>query len=384
MTLDFDTLNINLGLDRVSAVLKELGTPHKKFKSIHVAGTNGKGSVCAMLASILQESGLKVGLFTSPHLFKWNERIRINGEDITDSNVKCQMTNVKLVEEKLGLKLTQFEIITCVAFQYFAEQKVNIAVIEVGMGGRLDATNVITPLVSVITNVELDHTEYLGDTLAKIAEEKAGIIKSGVPVVTAETKPEVLAVIDSAAKKMEAGIEVVMREKKREMRNGLFGSYQRINEAVAVRVSELLAVGRENISAGLSKTVWPARFQIVSQNPFIIIDGAHNPAGAKALIESLQELNLEKPVTFVLGFQGYKNFDSMLQLYSSFSKNIILTRSKHPQSADLSSHPSSLISHYFQDSSQAINLAKRIGDPIVIAGSLFLAAEALEYFQTKT
>ncbi|MBI5700676.1 bifunctional folylpolyglutamate synthase/dihydrofolate synthase [Candidatus Saganbacteria bacterium] len=382
--LDFDTLNINLGLERVSAVLKELGDPHVKFKSIHVAGTNGKGSVCAMLASILKESGQKVGLFTSPHLYKWNERIKVDGDEILDDNLQHQTSNIQRISKSLDLELTQFEIIVCIAFKYFAEQKIDIAIVEVGLGGRLDATNVIIPQISVITNVDFDHTEYLGKTLKDIAFEKAGIIKEGVPLVTAENKPEALDVIKSRCEMRDAKCEMVTPSVPRpfdfaqdsghlpltkgENERGLKGSFQRINEAVAVKVAQLLAVSREHIEAGLRKVKWPGRFQIVSNDPFIIVDGAHNPAGAKALIESLKELNINKPFTFILGFQEDKDIGSMLGIYGSFSKNIILAKSSHPQAADLPN---------YLPVAEAVKKARKIGNPIVVAGSLFLAAEAL-------
>jgi len=194
---------MNLGLERISYLLEKLGNPHLKFKSIHVAGTNGKGSTCAMAASILKEAGYKVGLYTSPHLFDYTERIKVNNKDISTKEFK---EGLKLVEKLSSNPATKppsnptiFEVLTAVAFWYFAKKKVDYAIIEVGLGGRLDATNVLTPQVSVITNIDLEHTEILGKTLAKIAGEKAAIIKPGVPIVTAETKREPLAVVKKKA-----------------------------------------------------------------------------------------------------------------------------------------------------------------------------------------
>ncbi|HVN66880.1 MAG TPA: Mur ligase family protein, partial [Candidatus Sulfotelmatobacter sp.] len=201
-----EKFGINFGLERVRRLLAELGGPQDKFRSIHVAGTNGKGSTCAMLAAVLQEAGYKVGLYTSPHLFKYNERIKVNGQDISDRDLNAGLRLIKKISSQPPNHLTSeqptvFEVLTALAFWHFARQKVDYAIVEVGMGGRLDATNVITPLVSVITNIDLEHTAILGKTLAKIAAEKSAIIKPGVPVVTAETKPAALNVIKAQAKK---------------------------------------------------------------------------------------------------------------------------------------------------------------------------------------
>lgn len=382
--LDFDTLNINLGLERTLAVLEKLENPHAKFKSIHVAGTNGKGSVCAMLAQILKDAGLKVGLFTSPHLFKWNERIKVDGDDIPDGNFKCQMTNVKLIAEELNLELTPFEIVTCAAFTYFAEQKIDIAVVEVGMGGRLDATNVITPIVSVITNIDFDHTEYLGNTLKEIATEKAGIIKAGVPVVTAERKEEPLKIIESICVMRDAQCLTVGDGDDARVVSGLGlrGKYQRENIAVVAKVVSVindfsLAACILNLDS-VQRTQWPGRFQIVSNDPLIIVDGAHNVAGARALKSSLEELHLGKPFTFVLGFQGYKDIKGILSILKSIAKDIIYAKSSHPQAAG-----DDKLGVKTLPIKDAIDASKKIGNPIVIAGSLFIVADALIYFKKK-
>ena len=372
--LEFDTQNIKLGLDRVRAVMADLGDPQDKFKSILVAGTNGKGSVCAMLASILKEAGHKAGLFTSPHLYKWNERMKINGKDISTRDLKRVTGEIEAAIGKIGL--TPFEIITCVAFKYFAEQKVDMVVLEVGMGGRLDATNVVTPLVSVITNVDYDHMEYLGDTLEKIAYEKAGIIKHQVPLVTAESKPEVLDVIRKICEQkgatlfIEPATKVLPAGRHGAVKNiaTLIGPHQRLNEAVAIKVAELLGINKTLIKKGLKKTKWPGRFQIVSRRPLIIVDGAHNEAGARALIAAIKEQRIKRPLTFVVGMQDYKDIEVFFNIISPLADHLILTKSTHPQAAELGT----------LSVREALKEAKKLKDPIIVTGSLFVVAEALK------
>ena len=393
--LEFDTLNINLGLDRMRKILSALGDPQLKFRSIHVAGTNGKGSVCAMLDSILRETGQKVGLFTSPHLFRWEERIKVDGKEIR--NWRLEIGNSKLagLAKQLNIELTPFEMITAIAFDYFAEEAVDIAVVEVGMGGRLDATNVINPQVSVITNIDLDHTEYLGDTIEKIAFEKAGIIKKGVPVITAERKAKALKVIKKICNEKEAGCWVLGEEAGLPAgqaglevgnRSRLLGVHQRKNEAVAVKTAELLGIKRSIINKGLKKAVWPGRFQILSKKPMVIVDGAHNPAGAKALAGSIKEMKIKKPRTLVLGFQGYKNIKEIIEVIAPIADKIIVTRSTHPQAArpeDICSKIHNKRSLIINSVPEAINVALGYKDPVIIAGSLFVAAEALEAFDAR-
>ncbi|HTY12701.1 MAG TPA: folylpolyglutamate synthase/dihydrofolate synthase family protein [Candidatus Omnitrophota bacterium] len=387
--LEFDTLNIDLGLERMQKVLSALGDPHSAFKSVHVAGTNGKGSVCAMLDSILREAGYKVGLFTSPHLFRWEERIRVNGKEINSSDFGIRISDLGRLGKEFDLKLTPFEEVTAVALQYFADEGVDMAVVEVGMGGRLDATNVITPLVSVITNIDLDHTEYLGDTVEKIAFEKAGIIKKGVPVVTAEEKPEALSVIRKTCEQNGSECMVVRADESSKAKSGLIGPHQRKNEAVAVKVAQLMNISKKAIETGLKKAHWPARFQVVGRDPRIVIDGAHNEAGAKALASALKSEGIEPPVTFVIGMQGYKDTGRVIGILAPLASDLILTHSSHPQSAD----PEKLAEEARAASkanvrtmgsvAEAVAEAKKTGHAIVIAGSLFVAAEALKALNIK-
>jgi len=380
-----EKFGINLGLDRINYLLEQLDNPHLKFKSIHVAGTNGKGSTCAMIASILKEAGYKVGLYTSPHLFKYNERIKINGKDISDKDFQEGLRLIQQIAGKPATKRrgfqqpnhlstqqpTVFEVLTALAFWYFAEKKVDYAVVEVGMGGRLDATNVITPLVSVITNVELEHTAILGNTLAKIAVEKGAIIKPGIPVVTAEKKSEPLRVLTHLAAKNDSRL-VAVGVIGEGLPSGLAGEYQKLNAACALAAIKManIKASKSEILAGLKKVSWPARFQIVTKKPLTIVDGAHNPAGAKVLKETLLEKYPGKKFIFIIGAQEDKDSPAILEELRPLAQEIIITRSSHHQARN------SIAGKKAIPLRDALRSTK--GEERVIAGSLYLAADALK------
>jgi len=356
-----EKFGMNLGLERITHLLEELGNPHLKFKSLHVTGTNGKGSTCAMIASILKEAGYTVGLYTSPHLFDWRERIKINGKDISEKDFEEGIKVVKKIARRVG-QPTVFEVLTAVAFWYFAKKKVDYAVIEVGLGGRLDATNIITPLVSVITNIDLEHTAILGKSLAKIAAEKAAIIKPGIPVVTAEKKLEPLRVIkDYAQKKGSLLIKVESG-----LKTNLFGEHQRINAACAVAAIRLarIKVSRKAIAQGLKKVNWPGRFQIASRSPLTILDGAHNPAGIQSLVRTLRSKFPGQKFTFIFGVQKDKDAKTMLKLLKPLAKKIIITTSSHKNAAKIVEGIKAIAPQ------KALLLAK--GENKVITGSLYL------------
>lgn len=303
-----EKFGINLGLNRIEHLLKKMGDPQLKFRSLHVAGTNGKGSTCAVMSSILKEAGYRVGLYTSPHLFDYTERIKVNGRDISHRSFLDGIKKVKRAAERMKEPPTVFEVLTAVAFWCFAQQKVDYAVVEVGMGGRLDATNVITPLVSVITNIDYEHTEVLGKSLAKIAREKAGIIKTGVPVVTAESKSEPLQVMKRIAQR-EGSLLIAINRKQPAMSSNLIGTHQRVNAACAVTALRVagIKVSRKNIQDGLRKVLWPGRFQIIAEKPLIIVDGAHNPAGIKTLEVTICERFPGAKFTIIFGCQEILN-----------------------------------------------------------------------------
>ena len=293
---------IKPGLERINLLVKNLGNPQNYFDSIHVAGTNGKGSVCAMLAEILQNAGYKVGLFTSPHLESYCERIRVNGENISET----EFAEIINLLNKFEIPATEFEILTAAAFAYFAKSEVDIAVIEVGLGGTWDSTNIITPKISVITNIALDHENILGD-LKNIALNKAGIIKKNIPIVTAATG-EPLEIIREVADKNNSPIYAI--KKPADIKINLFGEYQKINAAIAIQTAKLLNISDDNIRAGLENVQWAGRFEIIDD---IIIDGAHNPHGALALRESLDKNFPAGKRFFIFGALADKNISAMIK-----------------------------------------------------------------------
>jgi dihydrofolate synthase/folylpolyglutamate synthase len=361
-----------LGLDRITSLLAGLGSPQLEFKSLHVAGTNGKGSTCAMMATILKEAGYKTGLYTSPHLLSFNERIKINGRDISKSDFAEGISLIKKATRRLADTPTIFEVLTALAFWYFAKEKVDYAVIEVGLGGRLDATNVITPLASVITNIDLEHTAVLGATLAKIAAEKSAIIKPGVPAVTAETKPEALRVMKYQADKNKS-LLVQVGSQGAGFETGLIGEHQKTNAVCAVAALRLAGIGidKEAIVAGLKKVSWPGRFQIVTKRPLTIFDGAHNPAGARVLVETLAERFPGKKFTFIVGVQKDKDAAAMLPEFKKAAREIIITRSSNKAAAATVSRQKTI------GLNKALELSA--GKDRVITGSLYLVADAIKY-----
>lgn len=339
-TLDYlNTLGkfgIHLGLERIAGLLAILDHPENKFKSIHITGTNGKGSVSAFLTGTLAGMGLKTGCFTSPHFVKYNERISLNGTDISDEAFSALATRVaeaeKQFKEQGGEQPTQFEVITAMGFLYFAQEKVDYAVVEVGMGGLWDSTNVLIPQVSVITNVTFDHMERLGNTIEAIAQQKAGIIKEHVPVITAATG-KALQVISAEGKKKHAPLYVYGKDffgqevtasmaeqtfiftgkgKKEKFKILLPGSHQIINCAVALATLEVLAkedgkVNCSSLSASLAKVKWPGRLERIAQHPDVILDGAHNPSGVTVLRRTLDQYYTHGPRCFVFGMMKDKD-----------------------------------------------------------------------------
>ncbi|MBI5400355.1 bifunctional folylpolyglutamate synthase/dihydrofolate synthase [Candidatus Saganbacteria bacterium] len=378
-----EKFGMNLGLDRIKLILGSLDNPQFKFSSIHITGTNGKGSTAVMAASILKEAGYKVSLYTSPHLLSFTERIKINGVDISHNEFNRGLKLIKSIAEKLRVQPTVFEVLTATAFWYFAKQKVDYAVVEVGMGGRLDATNVLNPLVSVITNIDFDHREILGKTLARIAAEKAAIIKPGIPVVTAEKKSEPLNVLKRVSRKNQALLAQVEGDDS-VFPQHLIGNHQKLNAACAVAAVRLagIKVTRRNIECGLGEAQWPGRLQVLRRKPLAIVDGAHNPAGAKVLKEALQRFFPGK-FTVIYGGQRTKDYRNVIKELQSIIGQLIVTRSSNAQAQE----PSVIYNQIKKTNSVQItaSLAEALDYwnkklPLLITGSLFLVAEAMGFF----
>ena len=325
---------IRPGLARVEKLLGLLGDPQNDFLSMHIAGTNGKGSTSAFAASILREAGFRTGLYTSPHLSKFNERMQINGRAINDADLARLIPRVRKAARGVKGQLSFFEFTTALAFLYFSEKKTDVAVVETGMGGRWDATNAVAPLVSIITNVGLDHTAHLGSTLPEIAFEKAGIIKYGVPVVTGETHKAALSVIAKRAHELDAPLIILGRAfdvdgdersvdytgidgKIRGLKLGLEGAHQLSNASVALAALECVRMYGLHITAkavrdGLKKALWPGRLEVVKKRPLVLLDAAHNPSGAKALRAFLEGLK-KRRLSLVIGVMNDKDIKGIFK-----------------------------------------------------------------------
>ena len=399
-----------LGLQNISSFLKTLNDPHKEFHTLHVAGTNGKGSTAAMVAAILQAQGYRVGLYTSPHLISFTERIRINGKSISTDSV-TELTQGLLSCVPSNQKITFFEFTTAMAFLYFFKMKVDLAVVEVGLGGRLDATNVIHPLGSIITNISYDHEEHLGKSLSAIAFEKAGIVKPGVPTVTAAVGRDV---IDTLSKECEArgsslyqiGKDFSIEEETpssftysgrrfrwSDLSLNLLGRHQLRNAACALAALEVLSemgidVSEESVREGLRTLQWEGRLEIIEipSGPRIYLDGAHNPAGSRVLREFLIEdrTNADGKLILVMGIMKEKNIAAMFRELLPLAHTVILTRADYHRAASLNeleaaAQPFAIHTSSCDRISEAIDRAQSIAGPndcICVTGSLFTVGEA--------
>ena len=374
---------VKLGLNNVRRLLSALGEPQDALQFIHVAGTNGKGSVCAMLESITRAAGIKTGLFTSPHLVKFNERIQVDGIPIDDEAVVRGIDQIQsLIDEERHP--TFFEITTALAFDYFRGQGVDLVVLETGLGGRLDATNVVNPLVSVLTSIDLDHQKWLGHTLTEIAIEKAGIIKPGVPIVSGPQFAEVRTVLEQIANERSASLSYAELPVQ-DLSIGLAGSYQRVNAAVAVHALRKagIKVNQHAIEEGLANVSWPGRFQRIGKR--MILDGAHNPAASKCLVETWMECVGEQRATIIFGGLRDKDLEGMISTLSTIAARFLTVpiRSQRAASpAEIQSFvPKHLSAARLDSAAQALDLAYHFDDPILVTGSLFLVGEFLAILQ---
>lgn len=411
----------DFNLDRMFALMESLGNPQNKYPIIHVAGTKGKGSVSALCASALQAAGYQSGLYTSPHLIDFCERIQINGEPISHEQLNELIEEIKPHVAKIE-KLTTFEITTALAFMAFAKYGVTAAVFEVGLGGRLDATNVVTPKVSVITSLSYDHTAVLGNTLTLIAGEKAGIIKDGVPVVSSPQKDESLQVLERVAREKNSKLILVGRDVTFEFIGSslmgqeltidtgprttvhdpsstvnleipLLGSHQIENAATAYAALKAsgITITDEQIQNGFSQVKWPARFEVVRRDPPVILDSAHNQDSFEKLYETLETYFPNKKVYLIFGASEDKNIPGMFAALKPKIAKIILTRADHPRALEVEKI-ASLAEQAGVESeaavpvkaalARALELSSKDGSIVLSAGSMFVTAEVMKEWKS--
>jgi dihydrofolate synthase/folylpolyglutamate synthase len=396
-----------LGLENALELARLNDSPHEQLRFIHVAGTNGKGSTCAMLESIYRANGLKVGLFTSPHLVSFTERIQINRVCISEGDV-ARLTSMVILSlggkdiDLWAVRPTFFEFVTIMALIYFRERNCELVIWETGMGGRLDATNIVTPLVSVITNIQHDHQHWLGHTLKEIAAEKAGIIKHGVPVITGTDQAEALDVIRDVAQLQQAPLTVIseMEQCSREFADllqeiPLLGAHQKRNAILALAVcsalSERIPLRAEAVQRGMKSLSWPGRLQLIPTNQTeFLLDGAHNPDGAASLAVALREYYPNRMRTFILGLFRDKAWREMCDVLVPLARRLMLV----PVTSERSADPVE-VQYYCREKwaaadilicenlTEAIKRTKEDGF-VVITGSLHLVGEALELLQATT
>lgn len=403
---------IKFGLSKTSNLMKAFGNPHHGQYYLHIGGSNGKGSVAALLESMLINSGLKVGFYSSPHLVRFTERFRINKREIEPDNVVGLVEELKAVMDPKHPP-TFFEVTTAMALIYFARAETDIAIMEVGMGGRLDATNIVSPLVSVITNISLEHQFFLGRRLIDIAGEKAGIIKKGVDLVTGATQPSVIELFKTICEKKKAplwrvGQDIRFRTNGQGLNYyginhtltglelGLRGVFQKRNAAISLLVTELLEmkgyqISTQHIREGMKDTTWPGRMHVVSKKPLILMDGAHNPSAIRELALSLEKEFEYRRLILVLGVMEDKDIDNMIRRIVSLADYVVYTRpdyyrSAEPENLKASATPLGKPGVVVRQIPKALDRAKEIAAPqdlILVCGSLFTVGEAMTYFDPE-
>ncbi len=426
---DYERLRIvrynttNFDLDRMRTLLKKLGNPHEHFKSVHIAGTKGKGSTCAMIASMLQATGFKVGLYTSPHLNDIRERIMIDGEMISQADFARLVREVEPIVNRMKPTPTYFDVLTAVAFKYFAEHKIDIAVVETGLGGRLDSTNVITPEVTAITSLSKDHMAQLGSTIPRIAEEKAGIFKAGIPAISVMQDPEAEAVLQRVAAKVGAPLDITGKSiefsyrfessrmlgphnrvclttansKFEHLAVPLLGEHQAINCGLALSVIDRLksrgfAINDSKAMEGLAKTTIPGRMEILNQTPRVIVDGAHNAASIDAVMRAIGQHIPYDSMVVIFGCCADKDVTGMLERIAAGADKVIFTRVDSIRSADPAELSARYIEAYgkmaqvaptLEDALAIANRAVTKEDLITITGSFYLVGEAKRLFANR-
>lgn len=395
---------IDLRLDRMQGALSLFHHPEKQFLSFHIAGTNGKGSTAAMIHRILSLAGYRAGLYTSPHLVSFSERIRVGDEEITPDEVIALADEIRERTAAADIPLTFFEFVTVMAFIHFARKTVDVAVVEVGLGGRLDATNLVEPVVSVITTISKDHEEYLGSDLVSIAREKGGIVKDEIPVVCGPLPCEAAVVVEEIARAKKSPFYILERNFISNLKSGgafdykgkdwnfrdllvaLRGKHQRQNAAVALAALEIagpeFVVNESAVRCGLQTVSWPGRLEVLLDRPTVILDGAHNGDGIKALIEEIPNLRGQGQVKMLFAAMEDKDWRLMLDGLAAVVDEMVLTRVSMKRSADpgqLATQLASRIPHcVIEDSRSALGFLidkARPDDVVLVAGSLYLLGE---------
>jgi dihydrofolate synthase/folylpolyglutamate synthase len=406
---DLQKFGIKFGLSSTARLMAELGYPQRHCRFLHIAGTNGKGSVAAMLSSILTLAGYNVGFYSSPHLISFHERFRLQDQDIDDGEVLSLVNQVKRVVHADELP-TFFEFVTAMALLYFAGKRADPVILETGMGGRLDATNIVVPLLSIITNIAMDHREFLGNSIRAVAAEKAGIIKTGVPVITYVRQPSALLPIQAAATALKSPIfnggkdfrtrgqrqgrfqYQGLQKNMTGLRTNLVGRHQYRNAAVALAAIELLQergfkIPEEAVRQGMEQVKWPGRLEVISAQPLLVLDGAHNPAAAATLAQALKRDLSYRRLILVLGIMADKDIDGILHRLLPLADAVIFSRPRYeraasPESLQRLAKDLSQENYVITDLATAIAKARELAgleDLIVITGSLFTIGEAREY-----
>ena len=398
------------GLERIGELCEKLGHPERGMKFVHVAGTNGKGSFCAMLSAILAKAGYKTGLYTSPHMLTFNERMRINGENIDDAVLAEITSRVRPFADAMTDRPTEFELVTAIAFVYFKQMGCDVVILETGLGGRLDATNIIPPpLVSVITGIDLDHTAILGDTYAKIAAEKAGIIKPASPVVVGDCNREALdAILQkadetgsrthcvdlSALSKLRYSLEGTTFDYRtyKDLSLSLVGIYQPRNCATVIECVEALreqgfSVSDSALREGLSATCWVGRFEVLSREPLVIYDGGHNPQGVSACVESVKAVLPNQRVCVLCGILRDKDYEHMITALSEIADSVVTLTVDSPRALPAKELANTLTAggicaEAAACDKEAVELAyrkaKEKGIPLLMIGSLYMYSQIIE------
>lgn len=400
------------GLERIRYLTEAIGSPQKELKFIHVAGTNGKGSVCAMLDSILRAEGLKVGLYTSPYIRRFHERMQVNGQPISDAELTELTEMICPIVDAMEEKPTEFEVITAIAFAYFRRCACDVVILEVGLGGRLDSTNVIDhPLLSIITGIDFDHTALLGNTIQAIAAEKAGIIKEGCPCLYGGNSSSAGRTIRQIAELRHAPYHTSDRSELRikeyaldgtlfdfgelrDLRLSLLGTYQRVNAAIVLNALNILAnegilVSEDSIRKGLASVRWPARFELCRKDPIVICDGGHNPQGVAAAVASIEAYFPEQKVNILTGVMEDKNYDEMIEDLKRVAHAVFTVRPENPRALDAERFAEVFRKHSISATAfesieagvaAALEASKREDRPLICLGSLYLYNSIVDLF----